>query len=134
MPDSGFTNRLRLIIGNKTVSAFARNVGLSESLIRKYLKGSDPSLSKAQQIASSAGCSLNWLANGEGSPLNEELFEQALDITASLNTNKGELTEQDKEFLKQFLDIYKHLELTSINPSKAKSPVSSDLNNLFKDL
>lgn len=57
-----FSERLRLLIGDQSNSAFARKVGLSESLIRKYLKGSEPSLSKAWQIARLTGASLYWLA------------------------------------------------------------------------
>ena len=47
-------------------SAFARKVGLSESLIRKYLKGAEPGFAKANQIALRANCSLEWLATGCG--------------------------------------------------------------------
>ncbi|EAR09318.1 helix-turn-helix domain-containing protein [Reinekea blandensis] len=66
--DSGstFADRLSELIGDASVSAFARRVGLSESLIRKYLKGSEPSLSRADQIARRANVSLEWLATGCG--------------------------------------------------------------------
>lgn len=63
-----FADRLRVLIGNSTVSAFARKVGMSESLIRKYLKGSDPSLSRAGQIARKTEVELDWLAFGQGEP------------------------------------------------------------------
>ncbi|MGL4478641.1 MAG: XRE family transcriptional regulator, partial [Aeromonas veronii] len=49
-----------------SVSAFARKVGLSEALIRKYLKGAEPGLARANQIAMGANCSLEWLATGCG--------------------------------------------------------------------
>ncbi len=49
-----------------SISAFARKVGLSEALIRKYLKGAEPGLGKANQIAMAANCSLEWLATGCG--------------------------------------------------------------------
>lgn len=61
-----FSHRLKELIGSQPISAFARKVDLSEALIRKYLKGSDPGLSKANQIAIKANCSLEWLATGEG--------------------------------------------------------------------
>lgn len=66
--DSGatFAERLDTLRGEASVSAFARKVGLSESLIRKYLKGSEPSLSRADQIARRANVSLEWLATGCG--------------------------------------------------------------------
>lgn len=49
-----------------SVSAFARKVGLSEALIRKYLKGAEPGLARANRIAMGANCSLEWLATGCG--------------------------------------------------------------------
>lgn len=61
-----FAERLKELIGQESVSGFARRVDLSEALIRKYLKGSEPSLAKANQIAMKANCSLEWLATGCG--------------------------------------------------------------------
>ncbi|WP_429019054.1 helix-turn-helix domain-containing protein [Aeromonas allosaccharophila] len=62
----GFASRLQSLIGEMSVSAFARKVGLSEALIRKYLKGAEPGLARANQIAMGANCSLEWLATGCG--------------------------------------------------------------------
>ncbi|MDB1125392.1 XRE family transcriptional regulator [Vibrio algarum] len=61
-----FSERLQELIGQESISGFARRVDLNEALIRKYLKGSEPSLSKANQIAMRANCSLEWLATGCG--------------------------------------------------------------------
>ncbi len=61
-----FAQRLSTLIGEESISGFARRVNVSEALIRKYLKGSEPSLSKANQIAMRANCSLEWLATGCG--------------------------------------------------------------------
>ncbi|MHC9246137.1 XRE family transcriptional regulator [Aeromonas jandaei] len=62
----GFAERLQSLIGEGSISAFARRVGLSEALIRKYLKGAEPGLARANQIAMGANCSLEWLATGCG--------------------------------------------------------------------
>lgn len=62
----GFAERLQSLIGEGCISAFARKVGLSEALIRKYLKGAEPGLARANQIAMGANCSLEWLATGCG--------------------------------------------------------------------
>lgn len=61
-----FAQRLSTLIGEESISGFARRVDVSEALIRKYLKGSEPSLTKANQIAMRANCSLEWLATGCG--------------------------------------------------------------------
>lgn len=61
-----FSERLKTLIGEESISGFARRVDISEALIRKYLKGSEPSLTKANQIAMRANCSLEWLATGCG--------------------------------------------------------------------
>ncbi|AJR06095.1 DNA-binding protein [Photobacterium gaetbulicola] len=61
-----FSSRLRTLIGEESISGFARRVEISEALLRKYLKGSEPSLAKANQIAMRANCSLEWLATGCG--------------------------------------------------------------------
>lgn len=61
-----FASRLKSLIGEESISGFARRVELSEALIRKYLNGSEPSLNKANQIAMKANCSLEWLATGCG--------------------------------------------------------------------
>ncbi|MGB7996718.1 MAG: XRE family transcriptional regulator [Photobacterium halotolerans] len=61
-----FAQRLRSLIGEESISGFARRVDLNEALIRKYLNGSEPSLQKANQIAVKANCSLEWLATGCG--------------------------------------------------------------------
>ncbi|MGR5069133.1 MULTISPECIES: helix-turn-helix domain-containing protein [Vibrio] len=61
-----FAERLATLIGQESISGFARRVDVSEALIRKYLRGSEPSLTKANQIAMRANCSLEWLATGCG--------------------------------------------------------------------
>lgn len=62
--ESTFADRLRVLIGDSSVSAFARKVGLGEGLIRRYLNGSEPGLHKAEQISKASNCSLEWLASG----------------------------------------------------------------------
>jgi len=65
-PSATFAARLRILVAESSVSAFARKVGLSESLIRKYLNGTEPSLSRADLIARRVNVSLEWLATGCG--------------------------------------------------------------------
>jgi transcriptional regulator with XRE-family HTH domain len=83
---STFAERLKYILQDESVSSFARRVGLSESLIRKYLRGSEPSLSRADQIARLANVSLQWLANGGGqlSRQASQVDEDALSLADQL--------------------------------------------------
>lgn len=66
-PDS-FAGRLKLALGDESVNGFAAKCGLSESVLRKYLHGSEPGLEKVVRIARAAGVPVDWLATGEGSP------------------------------------------------------------------
>ena len=87
---SNFADRLGLLVKETTVSAFARKVGLSESLIRKYLKGSEPSLTRADQIARLANVSLEWLATGCGYQYRQaEVVDQPALILALTLVEKG---------------------------------------------
>lgn len=71
-----FSQRLKVLIGSDSVSAFARRVKLSESLIRKYLAGSEPGLKKSVQICQNTGCSLAWLA---GLSMEDVIRTEAID-------------------------------------------------------
>lgn len=94
-----FSERLKSLIGEESISGFARRVDINEALIRKYLKGSEPSLTKANQIAMRANCSLEWLATGCG-----YLYRQAEVVDKSalnsafehVNGKKISNTEADK--------------------------------------
>lgn len=62
-----FAARLREIIGEGSVSKFAKKCDLTESMLRKYLLGdSVPGADKLVRMAQIAGVSLRWLATGEG--------------------------------------------------------------------
>jgi len=67
MPASSFEARLRELIGHDSANSFARRVGITESLLRKYLAGATPGIDKAEQIANATGVSLDWLVSERGS-------------------------------------------------------------------
>lgn len=92
-----FAERLRVLIGTDSVSAFARRVELGESLIRKYLKGSEPTLSRAQQIAELTGCSLEWLASGRGSPENPTDVIDLVAMKAAIGIMRQEAGLEEEE-------------------------------------
>ncbi|NOI65212.1 helix-turn-helix transcriptional regulator [Vibrio sp. 99-8-1] len=105
-----FSQRLKELIGEESVSGFARRVDMSEALIRKYLKGSEPSLSKANQIAMKANCSLEWLATGCG-----YLYRQVevVDMPAYLMAHEAVLNrnipEQEQSQHRLVISAYQYL-------------------------
>lgn len=109
-----FAERLRQLIGDASVSAFARKVGLSESLIRKYLKGSEPSLPRADQIARLANVSLEWLATGCGYQYRQAEVVDRPALALALSIINQQLDEQTRELtelerMAQTVSVYQFL-------------------------
>jgi len=101
-----FRERLREAIGSQSVNAFAKKCGLSESVVRGYLRGPGlPSLDRAQALAAGAGVSLDWLASGnpqnstqvptahpQGSAIILEALQDAIGLVEEwLKTNRREM-------------------------------------------
>lgn len=112
-----FSERLRELIGNAPVTVFARRVGLSEALIRKYLNGSEPSLSRANQIAREANCSLEWLATGCGYRYRQaEVVDMAaLELAIRLALEQRgtqDLAVTDEGAMKLIVAVYQYLRAT----------------------
>ncbi|ECF5615905.1 helix-turn-helix transcriptional regulator [Salmonella enterica subsp. enterica] len=62
-----FSERLKIAMGEMSNHALARQSGLSEASIRKYVKGdSYPTIDNAAKVADACGVSLAWLLTGEG--------------------------------------------------------------------
>jgi|GEM_PF-1045507 len=57
-------DRLNILIGEEPIAAFARRIGISNSLLRKYLEGSQPGADNLSLIAKACGCTLDWLIDG----------------------------------------------------------------------
>jgi len=67
METSGIQSRLsELVDAHKSQASFARAVGISGTMLRKYLEGSEPGVSIAARIAAAAGVRLEWLILGTG--------------------------------------------------------------------
>jgi len=65
----GFEARLKEAIGDETAYGLGKRTGISESLIRKYMLGTSiPSIERAWRLARATGVTLDWLADGTGSP------------------------------------------------------------------
>ncbi|OSY95236.1 helix-turn-helix domain-containing protein [Klebsiella michiganensis] len=64
-----FGQRLNQSIGHQSVASFARDCGLSEASVRKYLNsGTLPGIDAVAKISAYTGYSLTWLITGEGEP------------------------------------------------------------------
>ncbi|WP_109241228.1 helix-turn-helix domain-containing protein [Klebsiella michiganensis] len=72
-----FGERLKTVIGKQSVSSFARDCGVTEASIRKYLKtGTVPGIDSVATIAAYTGRSLTWLITGEGDPLADNVQQK----------------------------------------------------------
>ncbi|MFZ5510870.1 helix-turn-helix domain-containing protein [Thermomonas sp.] len=72
--ESELKDRIRAIIGSDSIAAFARRCGFDETLVRKYLKGSQPSARNLAIMAHVAGVTIDWLATGQGVRTRSELL------------------------------------------------------------
>lgn len=62
-----FKVRLKDAMAGESNNSFAKKCGLSEGTLRRYLLGNTfPPLDTLEKIAVASGCSLAWLASGEG--------------------------------------------------------------------
>lgn len=65
-----FNERLNELIGDESVRAFGRRVGISDTTIRKYLSGeTEPTLSRIAAIAIACDINIEWLISGDGHKL-----------------------------------------------------------------
>ena len=61
-----FASRIELLLETRSVRSLSRATGLSETVIRAYKKGSDPSRRALVALSGATGAPLPWLAAGEG--------------------------------------------------------------------
>lgn len=105
-----FSTRLKTLIGEESISGFARRVDISEALIRKYLKGSEPSLAKANQIAMRANCSLEWLATGCGYLYRQaEVVDKPALNAAFEHVNGKKISDTESDNLLKIVTGYQYL-------------------------
>lgn len=62
--DGSLAERLRTLVGHRSVREFSRLTGIGNTTLQKYLDGAVPGLDKASQIARACDVSLEWLATG----------------------------------------------------------------------
>ncbi|MEI2387495.1 helix-turn-helix transcriptional regulator [Breoghania sp. JC706] len=93
---------MKQLIGHDSANSFARQVGISESLIRKYLAGGMPGIEKAAQIAQAKGVSLDWLIGGEEAARKEAAvvsddFALIRRLSVSASAGNGALAEHEDD-------------------------------------
>ena len=82
--DSGFSERLKKIIGEQSVRSFARASGVDDKSIRKYLAGTaEPTLKNLLKLSEASGVTVQWLATGE-EPTNEPVEDKGIQKTIEL--------------------------------------------------
>jgi phage repressor protein C with HTH and peptisase S24 domain len=62
---SGFSERLRQVMGRRSQTEFAEAARLSQAGVHRLLKGGSPTLDTLLSIAEATGCSIEWLATGK---------------------------------------------------------------------
>jgi phage repressor protein C with HTH and peptisase S24 domain len=92
-----FRNRLNLLVSkHRSVSAFARSCGVSDSVVRKWLDGiSDPSREYIVAVAQACGVSVGWLAAGEDVIERDRVSQRGLSDAAQADF----LTRNDQDFV-----------------------------------
>lgn len=101
-----FKIRLKEAMSGESNNSFAEKCELSEGTFRRYLRGETfPPLDTLEKIAQASGCSLAWLASGEGEMrrgegateqqeaapvLDLELMEEIIVNTISASSATGE--------------------------------------------
>lgn len=92
--DEKFVERLKSVIGEQSIRSFAIKCGFSNTVLGKYLTGSEPSRPALIAIARTAGVSLEWLATGNinsETQLRLERAKLADEVASKLNRLANEL-------------------------------------------
>ncbi|MCW8334343.1 XRE family transcriptional regulator [Vibrio paucivorans] len=86
-----FKERLADVIGDEAVLSFAKKSGMSEGVMRSYIRGDTfPSLDRLEAIANAAKVDLNWLATGK------DLSTQIVEVSnKSLSEDSVEVVQYD---------------------------------------
>ena len=99
----GFPERLASVIGERSVRAFARSAGVSDTFLRQCLAGrTEPTRTKLIAIARAGDTTVEWLATGQGrrggatgaasarhAAPDRELLEAIIEVTESVLAESG---------------------------------------------
>jgi transcriptional regulator with XRE-family HTH domain len=70
-------SRLAQLIGDESLTSFAKRSGINESLLRKYLKGAQPNARNLARMAEAGGTTVAWLVTGQSSRSQDEALPEA---------------------------------------------------------
>jgi hypothetical protein len=91
-----FVGRLREVIGDESVSSFARRCNIGESVIRGYLAdGKRPGVDYLVALADAGGVTVEWLATGLGPRTRAEL-SALLDRAGAYADSFGPTIDKDR--------------------------------------
>ncbi|HGW2997532.1 TPA: XRE family transcriptional regulator [Escherichia coli] len=92
-----FGERLRKVVGDKSIRQFASECGISYGAMHKYFSGlTQPTLDNLVVLAKTAGVSIEWLAVGSGSEgqvQRTEVISTSAAAVSDVNGNKVDLEE-----------------------------------------
>jgi transcriptional regulator with XRE-family HTH domain len=112
--ESELVKRLRELIDDDSVSAFARRCGIGESVLRSYLAGAMPSADRLAAIAQVRGVTTDWLICGFEPKLRADI------VRATGGLDRGRLqdaiaaVEEGLRVAQKRLSPDKHAELISL--------------------
>jgi len=106
-----FKDRLKIIVGDCSVNAFAKKSGITEGTLRTYLAGTSlPGLDKLISISKAAEVNIEWLATGEG-PIKERFnLELLVLIIGALDHLETSIGVKIKAVEKSIVIIYTYLQ------------------------
>ncbi|MFN3740568.1 MAG: helix-turn-helix domain-containing protein [Thermodesulfovibrionales bacterium] len=110
----GIIRRLNILKGNRSVKAFAEDLGLPVSTVYYYFNGREPSLSFLLRIANKMNVSEEWLLTGKGKIFKDkdgEVFDIE-DILEFLKKNWYKWSEKKRQWFKiNFEELFPEFKL-----------------------
>ena len=112
--ESELVKRLRELIDDDSVSAFARRCGIGESVLRSYLAGAMPSADRLAAIAQARGVTTDWLISGQEPRLRADLIKAAGGLDRQRLQDAIAAVEEGLRAAQKRLSPDKHAELISL--------------------
>ena len=83
--ETGFSERLKSLIGTQSARSFAQKAGMGDSTLRAILNGAMPRLDNLLRIAEAANVSVEWLATGKQPKKSDSEFEEEFALIPGYN-------------------------------------------------